>query len=183
VHLASQTIKLPRLQLVSACTSYAANMSEINAQQVILTDVPPSLTAESHKRKQVADPSENPDSGRGISSKKLLLQRLARKKVATETKELENPDEDYIEPDPVALDRKEVEQQLHSGASIFVLERTKSWRSYCRARFCIPREWRGRPTIESAYRLNLKDRTGERSGQMPHYLRKSPIFVNRIHNN
>ncbi|KAE9365414.1 hypothetical protein N431DRAFT_496510 [Stipitochalara longipes BDJ] len=71
------------------------------------------------------------------------------------------------DPDEVALDRGDIERELHSGDSVFILESTASWQSHCRARFCLPRELRGRPNIESEYRLNLKDIAGKRTFYKP----------------
>ncbi|KAH8749426.1 hypothetical protein BGZ57DRAFT_710906, partial [Hyaloscypha finlandica] len=58
-----------------------------------------------------------------------------------------------------------------------VLEFTKSWKSHCRARFCIPRERWEKPNVESEYRLNLKNLTGERSGPISYYRRKLEQFT------
>jgi hypothetical protein len=75
--------------------------------------------------------------------------------------------------DPVIEDRKQIGHQLQSGTSIFVLEYSKSARSHCRAKFCIPSELQGYPNIDSHYRLNLKDTTGNMAGVMSHWERKS----------
>jgi hypothetical protein len=97
---------------------------------------------------------------------------LAREELAADRELLNNSKDGDDDPDLVALDRKDIERQPQSGASILVLEFTTSWKSHCRARFCIPRERWEKPNIESEYRINLKDLTGERSGPISYYRRK-----------
>lgn len=76
--------------------------------------------------------------------------------------------------DPVVTDRTEIQQQLESSTSVFILEYSKSSRAKCKAKFCLPRELWG-SKIESRYRLNLKDTTGERTGELPHWKRKITV--------
>jgi hypothetical protein len=96
-----------------------------------------------------------------------------RKKWDEAFKRIEEETEERIKHyDPVVEDRMEIEQQLQSGAAVFVLECSKSRNSHCRAQFCLPNELRGIPKIESNYRLNLKDSTGQRTGHLPHWRRE-----------
>jgi hypothetical protein len=62
--------------------------------------------------------------------------------------------------DPVAVDKSDIEEQLRSGSSILVIERTPSNRSHCRALLYLNREVTGIPNIESDYRLDLMVLTG-----------------------
>jgi hypothetical protein len=81
--------------------------------------------------------------------------------------------------DPVVVDRNEIEKQLQSGASVFVLEVPKSNRSHCKARFCFPKEVRGNNTIDSRFHLNLKDLTRERTGGRDYWKRKIPSMFHQ----
>lgn len=74
--------------------------------------------------------------------------------------------------DVIEMDRQNIKQQLSSGSSTLVLETSASNRSHCRASFCIPQQLRGLPNIESRYRFNLMDRTGQRTGDMAWYPRE-----------
>jgi hypothetical protein len=83
--------------------------------------------------------------------------------------------------DPVAIDKSDIEEELRSGSSVLVLESTRSRRSHCRALVCLRKELTGILNIKSDYRLNLKDLTGKRSGDISYYLRKShPIDLFKI---
>lgn len=75
--------------------------------------------------------------------------------------------------DPVATDKVNIEEELRSGSSVLILERTQDGGGYCRARFCLRQKLIGIISIESDYRFNVKDLTGKRSVDLTHYLRKS----------
>jgi hypothetical protein len=82
---------------------------------------------------------------------------------------------------PVATDKSDIEEELRSGSSVLVLESTPSRRSHCRALVCLREELTGILNIKSDYRLNLKDLTGKRPGDISYYLRKShPIDLFEI---
>jgi hypothetical protein len=83
--------------------------------------------------------------------------------------------------DPVVEDRTEIEKQLQSGASVLVLEVPKSTRSQCKARFCLLAELEGSKNIESCFRFNLKDSTGQRTGERNYWKRKSFLHYCLMH--
>lgn len=74
--------------------------------------------------------------------------------------------------DKAAIDKNHIAEELRSGSSVLVLERTPSRRSTCRALLCLRQELTGAKNIESDYRLNLLDLTGKRSGDTSYHLRK-----------
>jgi hypothetical protein len=155
-------------------------MSENDKPRALPTDVALPPTMESHKRKQDGAIPEDSTNRPTKSQRRLLWEQPTEEQLKAEeehfNKLMAEVDEIMKNYDPVVLDRREIEQQLQAGASVFVLEIPKSMRSHCRASFCIPSEVRGRSNIESAYRLNLKDRTGQRTGEMPHWRRKTPVL-------
>jgi hypothetical protein len=133
-------------------------MEKNDKQQAMPSRTPPfPPTVETNKRKHDDEPLEDSDSGLPRSPKRLLREPLIREEIFAEIEWLDASTNSHGDPDVVVLDREEIVGQLESGASVLALESTETWRSHCRASFCLPRELRGRPNIESGYRLNLKD--------------------------
>jgi hypothetical protein len=137
-------------------------MSESSKEQDIPAKNTRLATAETQKRKYDDERGEVLNSRRSRARRR-RFQGLTREKILAEITRLMDSTQDDQDPDLVVLDREEIERQLRSGAAVLVLEDTETWQSHCRARFCLPRELRGRPNITSKYRLNLKDVTGRRT--------------------
>lgn len=90
----------------------------------------------------------------------------------SDSEEGESDDSESSGDEIIERDREDIMEQLTSGSSILVLERTSNWRSYCRAKFCIRQLLTGRPNIECDYRFNLMDRTGQRQSDTAWYPRE-----------
>jgi len=137
-------------------------MSEPSKEQDVSAEDSQSTMRDTNKRKYSNGVPCVSETKRPRRARKGRFQGLTPEEALAKSLEVTRSIQAYenLAPDPVTLDRTEIEEQLRSGHSVFVLERTQTWQSHCRARFCIPKEWSGKPNIQSPYRLNLKGVTG-----------------------
>lgn len=118
---------------------------------------------ENPKKQTARTRSYRPRRRREISGEE--KQKLMEKMLELERQE----NEPKTSKDLIEIDKRFVEKMLESKTSVLVLERSHTWKAYCRALFCIPKQLTKRPNIESNFRFNLYDAAEVNTRGKPNY--------------